>query len=62
METYNFDVAHGYNKIFGIIRAKTKEDSISRIQNGDWNETIDIYEDELDDPVKGYKLVDIWED
>ena len=29
MGIFNFDVAHGYNKIFGVIRAKTKEEAIN---------------------------------
>lgn len=62
MGIFNFDVAHGYNKIFGVIRSKTKEEAINKIQNGDWNETIDIYQDEFDEPVEDYDIIDIWED
>lgn len=30
MGIFNFDVAHGYNKIFGVIRAKQKKKLLTK--------------------------------
>lgn len=59
MNTYNFEVAHGYKILRGYIVAGSKEEAIEAILRGEYEDIIDEFD--TDELTVGYELVDIWE-
>ena len=58
MKSYSFEVAHGYQILFGCVTADTKEEAKKKILNEDWDDIIDEYDSET--LTEGYEIVDIW--
>lgn len=58
MNSYSFEVAHGYQILFGCVTANTKEEAEKKILNQDWDDIIDEYDSET--LTEGYEIVDIW--
>ena len=58
MNSYSFEVAHGYQILFGCVTADTKEEAKQKILNQDWDDIIDEYDSET--ITEGYEIVDIW--
>ena len=58
MKSYSFEVAHGYQILFGCVTADTKEEAEKKILNEDWDDIIDEYDSET--LTEGYEIVDIW--
>ena len=58
MKNYNFEVAHGYQILFGCVTADSKEEAKEKILNEDWDDIIDEYDSET--LTEGYEIVDIW--
>lgn len=59
MNTYGFEVAHGYSILKGVIDAPNEEEAKQRIMNGDWDDIIDEYD--CDILTEGYEITDFWE-
>ena len=59
MNSYNFEVAHGYKIFRGYISANSKEEAIEAILRGEYEDIIDEFD--TDELTVGYELVDIWE-
>lgn len=59
MNSYNFEVAHGYKILRGYISADSKEEAIEAILRGEYEDIIDEFD--TDELTVGYELVDIWE-
>lgn len=59
MNSYNFEVAHGYKILRGYIGADSKEEAIEAILRGEYEDIIDEFD--TDELTVGYELVDIWE-
>ena len=58
MNTYGFEVAHGYSILKGVIDALNEEEAKQRILNGDWDDIIDEYD--CDVLTEGYEITDFW--
>ena len=58
MKSYSFEVAHGYQILFGCVTADTKEEAKKKILNEDWDDIIDEYDSET--LTEGYEIIDIW--
>ena len=58
MNSYSFEVAHGYQILFGCVTASSKEEAEQKILNQDWDDIIDEYDSET--LTEGYEIVDIW--
>lgn len=61
MKTFGFEVAHGYQILKGCVSAENKDDAIKKILNQEWNDILDEFDLESDEPVKDYEIMDIWE-
>ena len=59
MNSYVFEVAHGYKILRGYIGANSKEEAIAAILKGEYDDIIDEFD--TDECTVGYELVDIWE-
>lgn len=58
MNTYGFEVAHGYEILKGVVEAESKSQAIVKILNEDWDDVIDTYD--CDEFTEGYEILEIW--
>ena len=58
MDTYGFEVAHGYEILKGVVEAESKSQAIVKILNEDWDDVIDTYD--CDEFTEGYEILEIW--
>lgn len=58
MQSFGFEVAHGYQILKGYVTAKTKEEAEKKILNEDWDDIIDEFDTDV--LTEGYEIVDIW--
>ena len=61
MKTFGFEVAHGYEILKGSVSAENKDGAIKKILNQEWDDILDEFDLESDEPVKDYEIMDIWE-
>jgi len=59
MNTYGFEVAHGYEILKGFVEAESKAQAIQKTSDKDWNDIIDTYD--CDEFTESYKILDVWE-
>ena len=58
MNSYSFEVAHGYQILKGYVSAENKKEARQKILNEDWDNIIDDFD--TDEFTEGYEIVDIW--
>lgn len=58
MNSYGFEVAHGYQILKGYVTAENKGEAKQKILNEEWDDIIDEYD--ADEFTEGYEIVDIW--
>ncbi len=58
MNSYGFEVAHGYQILKGYVTAENKSEAKQKILNEDWDDIIDEFD--TDEFTEGYEIVDIW--
>lgn len=58
MNSYSFEVAHGYEIWKGYVTADTKEEAKQKILNEEWDDIIDEYD--KDELTEGYEIIYIW--
>ena len=59
MNNYSFEVAHGYQILFGCVTAENKEEAKQKILNEEWDDIIDEFD--TDEFTEGFEIVDIWQ-
>lgn len=59
MKDFKFDLAHGYNVMFGFVAAENIEEAKEKILNQEYDDIIDEYE--VDEFTEGYEIIDIEE-
>lgn len=59
MNSYGFEVAHGYQILKGYLFAKNKEQAIEQIKKEEWYDIVDEFD--VDILTEGYEVIDIWE-
>lgn len=58
MNTYGFEVAHGYEVLKGFVEAESESQARDKILNKDWDDVIDTYD--YNEFAKGYEILEIW--
>lgn len=58
MDTYGFEVAHGYEVLKGFVEAESESQARDKILNRDWDDIIDTYD--CNEFIKGYEILEIW--
>ena len=58
MDTYGFEVAHGYEVRKGFVEAESESQARDKILNEDWDDIIDTYD--CNEFTKGYEILEIW--
>ena len=58
MDTYGFEVAHGYEIRKGFVEAESESQARDKILNRDWDDVIDTYD--CDEFTEGYEILEIW--
>lgn len=58
MNTYGFEVAHGYEILKGYLKAESKEQAIEKIKKEEWDDIVDEFD--VDELTEGYEVTDIW--
>lgn len=58
MQTYMFEVAHGYQILKGYIDSRTEEEAREQILDEQWDDIIDEFD--KDEFTEGYEIIDIW--
>lgn len=58
MNSYSFEVAHGYQILKGYVTANSKKEAMNKILNEGWDDIIDEFDS--DNFTEGYEIVDIW--
>lgn len=58
MDTYGFEVAHGYEVLKGFVEAESESQARDKILNRDWDDIIDTYD--YNEFTKGYEILEIW--
>lgn len=58
MDTYGFEVAHGYEVLKGFVEAENESQARDKILNRDWDDIIDTYD--YNEFTKGYEILEIW--
>lgn len=61
MKTFGFEVVHGYEILKGCVSAENKDGAIKKILSQEWDDILDEFDLESDEPVKDYEIMDIWE-
>lgn len=61
MNSFGFEVAHGYQILKGYLDAESKERAIEKIKKEEWNDINIIDEFDVDEFTEGYEVTDIWE-
>lgn len=61
IKTFGFEVAHGYEILKGYVSAENKDSAIKKILNQEWDDILDEFDLESDEPIKDYEIMDIWE-
>lgn len=59
MNTYGFEVAHGYEILKGFVEAESESQARQKISDKDWNDIIDSYD--CDVFAGGYEILEVWE-
>ena len=59
MNSYGFEVAHGYKILKGCLDAENKEEAIEKIKKEEWDDIIDEFD--TDELAEEYEITDIWE-
>lgn len=59
MNSFGFEVAHGYQILKGYVTAENIEEAKQKILNEEWDDIIDEYDSEI--LTEGYEIVDIWQ-
>ena len=60
MNTYGFEVAHGYKILRGFVTADSEEEAVQKVYNQEWDDIIDEFD--CDTLTEGYEIVDFWEE
>lgn len=58
MNSFGFEMAHGYQILKGYVSAENKKEARQKILNEDWDDIIDEFD--TDEFTEGYEIVDIW--
>ena len=59
MNSYGFEVAHGYQILKGYVTAENIREAKQKILNEEWDDIIDEYD--TDEFTEGFEIVDIWQ-
>lgn len=59
MNTYGFEVAHGYEILKGVVEAESESQARDKILNKDWDDVIDTYD--CDVFTESYDVLEVWE-
>lgn len=59
MNSYGFEVAHGYQILKGYVAAENKSEAKQKILNEEWDDIIDEFD--TDEFTEGFEIVDIWQ-
>lgn len=59
MNSYGFEVAHGYQILKGYVTAENKSEAKQKILNEEWDDIIDEFD--TDEFTEGFEIVDIWQ-
>ena len=59
MNSFGFEVAHGYQILKGYVTAENKSEAKQKILNEEWDDIIDEYD--TDEFTEGFEIVDIWQ-
>lgn len=58
MNSFGFEVAHGYQILKGYVTAENKSGAKQKILNEEWDDIIDEFD--TDEFTEGFEIVDIW--
>jgi hypothetical protein len=58
MNSFGFEVAHGYQILKGYVTAENKSEAKQKILNEEWDDIIDEFD--TDEFTEGFEIVDIW--
>lgn len=58
MNSYTFELAHGYKVILGCVSADTIEEARKKVEKHDWDDIVDEWDS--NELVEGYELKNIW--
>lgn len=59
MNSYGFEVSHGYQILKGYVTAENKSEAKQKILNEEWDDIIDEFD--TDEFTEGFEIVDIWQ-
>ena len=59
MNSFGFEVAHGYQILKGYVSAENIREAKQKILNEEWDDIIDEYD--TDEFTEGFEIVDIWQ-
>ena len=58
MNSFGFEMAHGYQILKGYVSAENKKEARQKILNEEWDDIIDEFDSET--LTEGYEIIDIW--
>lgn len=58
MNSFSFEMAHGYQILKGHVTAENIREAKQKILNEEWDDIIDEYD--ADEFTEGFEIVDIW--
>lgn len=59
MNSFGFEVAHGYQILKGYVTAENIREAKQKILNEEWDDIIDEFDTE--EFTEGFEIVDIWQ-
>ena len=59
MNSYGFEVVHGYQILKGYVTAENKSEAKQKILNEEWDDIIDEFD--TDEFTEGFEIIDIWQ-
>lgn len=59
MNSFGFEMAHGYQILKGYVTAENIREAKQKILNEEWDDIIDEFDSET--LTEGYEIIDIWQ-